>query len=165
MAYVALTTAQTQPGEATKTELFTKIKDNFDDHESRITVVENANVEQQPLVSDIRGQAIIGDGVDFFRVLNDIKINNGRIWLIDSGTSGTLTVDIEQSTNGGASWSSLFSTLPSAVTADGDFFLSTNQVFLASPTLVSAGDFLRVNLDSVITGSLHFQVHIEFEAQ
>lgn len=165
MAFASITTAEVQPGEPTKSELFTKVKDNDDDLNDRLTVVEAFSAQRLPIEFAIRGQALVVDQADIFRFNFNVTVLSARIFLVESGTSGTLEVDIEKSTDGGGSFSSIFATKPSVSFGDGDYFLSTNQVFLSSPTIFDTGDFMRLNLDSVITDSRFFKVLVEVEGR
>jgi len=164
MAFAAITSTEIQVGKPVTTNLFTKIKDNFDDHESRITATEAAVQVFRPITFDFLGQSLVGDNQAVERVNFNISLLSARIFLIDNGSSGTLTVDIEKSTNSGASWASIFSTLPSITSASPDYSLSTNQVFSTIPTTFNTGDLIRINLDSVISGSNLWQFLIDFEA-
>lgn len=163
MAFSAITTAQIAVGEPTAKDLFQKSKDNFDDHESRITTLELSAQSFRPITFEFVGQSLIGDNQLVERINFGMTILSARIFLIDSGSSGTLTIDIEKSTNGGGSWASIFSTLPSIASGAGDYSLSTNQVFSISPTEFDAGDLMRTNVDSIVTGSNLWQAIVEFE--
>jgi len=165
MAFVSLTAASVAAGEPVTTGFGDLVRTDLDDLDSRTTAIEAQGSTLIPTEFEVRGQASAGDEVDIFIFPFDATITAARIFLIQSGSSGTLTVDLELSTNGGGSFSSIFSTLPSAVSGDGNYFRSINQVFLSSPSEADTGDFLRLNIDSVITGCEFFKVLIEIEVR
>lgn len=52
MAYSALTTGEITEAEATKQQIFQKIKDNFEDHESRLFTIEKGLFERSGFAND-----------------------------------------------------------------------------------------------------------------
>jgi len=168
MAFVALTTAEVTTGQPTKAEVGLKIKNNFDDHESRLTSAETAINTYRPIEFTVSGGYWVfvpKDGVLVERLNFDINVLSGRILVIDAGTAGTLEVDVEYSDDNGASWSSIFSTLPSVVYTAGNYALSTNGVLSTqiSTNGLDTGDLLRLNIDTAQTGNELFKVILEIE--
>jgi len=165
MAFVALTNAETAAGEPTKQELFNKIQDNFDDHETRIGVVEGNTSDIVPVEFYYNGpgeDAPEQDGVLFWRVPFDVQWLGARVILFDDGTTGTLDIDIESKSGVGAFTTILTGNI--TVANGGGDFTVTSGTILGSNNTASAGDFLRVNVDNVIDDSGAFAVIVEFES-
>jgi len=163
MVFVPITDPQTEAGEPTAQELFKKIKDNDDDHESRISANETAVNKFVPIQFQVVGGQRIQDELMVERIFFDIKILSARIRVINAGTSGKIIVDIERSIDNGSSFSSIFSTLPEADFSDGDHFRSTTQVISVSD--IDSGDLLRFNIDSIQVGNREFYMELEFESR
>jgi len=149
MAFSPISSGDIDAGDPVKQELWQKTKDNFDDHESRIVTLEGSVTSFRPILFNVHGYPIIEDETLLERMNFDITVTSARLFVIQRGTGGTYTIDIEKSTDGGGSFSTIFSTLPAVAFSDGNYALSTNQVL--SVTSFSAGDFMRLNFDTVQT--------------
>lgn len=162
MAFTAITTAQIASGEPTSQDLFQKIKDNFDDLDSRTTVVETANNIFRPIQFDVvgpYGAEIVVDGLMYDLLRFDITVLNVILFIHDAGASGTTTVDIEYKRGVGA-FTSILSSPVSATSANGDYYIATATL---GTTSLLTGDILRLNVDSVQVGATGFTVMLEFE--
>lgn len=164
MAFTAFNSTEIQAGKPTKQELFTKLKDNFDDHESRLLNTEASLANFRPIAFDALGEywrfgspqtEVLWERINF-----DITLTAARLWVIEAGTSGTLEVDVFLY-RGADPAISIFSTPPSVGFAAGNRALSTNAVF--SVTNLLAGDFLELRINSVQTSSKTFHLFLEFE--
>lgn len=162
MAFTAITSVQIAAGEPTAQELFTKTKDNFDDHESRITVLESAILSAAPIRFGVTNynDFLPATQVDVERIPYNLQILSARILVIDAGTSGTLQVDLEYK-RGANPWTSIFSSLPSVPFSDGDYALSSNGIVSVTDLLL--GDLLRLNINSGQAGNVQFLVLVEYE--
>ena len=161
MAFTAITAAEISSGKPNKNGTWEKVRQNFNDHESRIAVVEAAANTFRPIQFELSGTLEVADGLAYERINFDANILSAKLWVPQRGASGTLVIDIEVSTNGGSVWNSIFATLPSVAFADGDFALSSNEVLAI--TSLSAGDILRINTDAVQTGDVIAQGLVEIE--
>lgn len=159
MAFIALSTAEIQSGKATKQELFQKTKDNFDDHESRISDLEASATSTDPFVFTVQGMAPIQDELSIIRVPFGITVTGVKLFVWQAGNAGTVTVDVERKVGAGAWATILTSTIASAYTA-GDYDL-VNAAGISIPS-IAAGSFLRLNIDSMQSGLSGFQVIIEY---
>lgn len=164
MAYSALNSTEVSAGKPTKSELFTKIKDNFSDHESRIGVLETAIGAYRPIEFVVVGEywraATPQTGALYDRVNFNITLTSARIFLSTAGTAGTLSCDVLYK-RGAGSWTSIFSTQPSIVYTAGDNALSSNAVL--STTELLASDLLRFDISTTQTASGLFVLQLEFE--
>ncbi len=165
MAFIAITDELIAGGEPTKQELFNRIQDNFDDHETRIGVVEGNTSDIVPVEFNFGGpqeDVPEQDGVLFWRVPFDVQWLGARVILFDDGTTGTLDVDLETKSGVGAFTTILTGNI--TVASGGGDFTVTSGTILGSNNTASAGDFLRVNIDNVIDDGGRFTVIIEFES-
>lgn len=165
MAYTAITAAEIEAGKPTKQELFQKIKDNDTDFDSRLTTVEAITLTADPIVFEVNGpynlKGTPQTEVLLERINKAITLLSVRLFVIDAGTAGTLEIDLEKSSAGGGSWTTIFSTRPSLAYTAGDYSLSSNAVL--STTGFIAGDLLRMNITSVQTSGGNFKVIVDYE--
>lgn len=162
MAFTALDSADLAAGKPVKQELTTLIKTNFDDHESRLSAVESGTgLTAQPFVFALLGAhwlpgaaqtAVAVIRAPYALTLTDVKLFIGQV-----GSAGTLQIDIQKKSGGGA-YATVFSTKPSSVYTDGALYTSTNAVL--SVTSVANGDFLRLDLTTVMTGCQEAYVYV-----
>jgi hypothetical protein len=159
MAFVSLTSANLQTGEPVKSEILTQIKDNEDDLNSRLSTVEGTSNVYPPLYFTVVGNGQVKDGLALFRVPFDIAILGVRMFIFEKeGTvSGTLTVDVEKYHS--STWSTILS---STISTSSGTLYTVNSGTL-SVTSAVAGDLIRLNQDSVMTGCLGYQVVFEYE--
>jgi hypothetical protein len=162
MAFTAITTAQIQVGEPTAKELFQKMKDNFDDHESRIVSTENSI--NAILVIEFNGAGPYSlkgpqNEVMFTRISNNITVQGARLIAQTAGTAGSVEIDIKYK-RGAGSWTTIFSTRPSVAFGAGDYALSTNAVL--GVTSLLAGDLVRLDITAVQTVGVGFDFNLEY---
>lgn len=164
MPFDSITLAQIAAGEPTAQELFTKVKNNFDDHESRLTVVEGAVNTFPPIrfsVSNYNYPALLpAVEVDVERIPYNITVLSGRILVVDGGSSGTLEIDLQYK-RGSDPWTTIFSSLPSVPGTSTDYVISSNGV-ISVPSLL-LGDLVRLNINSGQTGNEFFIVLLDYE--
>lgn len=166
MAFDALNVAEVAAGEPTKQELFNKIRLNFDDHESRLLVVEGAT--NAFLSIDFGANGLYGplstqvNIAGYIRIPFNLTIISGRLLIDKAGTAGTTEIDILFK-RGVAAFVSLFTTRPSVPFGDGNIALSTNGVLDATKVDLLAGDILRCDLTASQTLGKGFVGILEFE--
>lgn len=163
MAYTALTTQEVATGEPTKTELFTKVKSNFSDHEVRISDLEATLSGLDPIVFGLIGRySDFGaqDNVLFYPVRFDMTLLAARLLILGAGVSGTTEIDV-MFKRGAGSWTTIFTTRPSVAYSAGDLALSSNAVL--GVTSLLAGDLLRVDIKAVQALAKDAIVYLERE--
>ena len=163
MAFTTITADQVAPGQPVTTDLFDTVRLNFDDHESRLTTIEaSANVYRpyEFAFIGVPNADNIQDGILHDRVFFDQTVLGVKLYIIDDGTAGTLTVDVEKKTGVGA-WTSLLNAPIAVASGGGD--LSITSGTLSASTSLLAGDLLRLNIDTVMTNMKDFTVFLEFE--
>lgn len=138
-----------------------KIKQNFEDHESRITQVEVRN-HLPPIILRVNGPySLFGSpqsAVIQTAITKDLLITGVRLISDQAGSDGTLTVNIRRIRGG--SDESIFSTMPSLPASAGDDATSTSGVLNVFRTLED-GDLLELDIESVQTGGVGFMVRID----
>lgn len=162
MAFTAITSAQIGVGEPTAKELFQKVKDNFDDHESRLSAAETATNIFQPYSFEVlgtTGQSLVMDGLMHVRVPFNITLLGARLLILTAGSAGTTTIDLEYK-RGVAAFASILSAPISATSASGSFYLASGSLAVSS---LLAGDIVRLNVDAVQTQGKDFIVLLEYE--
>jgi hypothetical protein len=162
MAFTSITTAEIQVGEPTAQPLFQKIKDDLDDHESRIAAAEVGASSRPPIEFGVWGllpDAYAADGVEIYRTPLNISMLGARVLVNKAGSSGTLTVDVEYKRGAGA-WTSILSVPISVTSAAGDLSLTSGVLTV---TNFLTGDLFRLNVDSVQVGMSGFTVLLENE--
>jgi hypothetical protein len=160
MAYSALTDAETNAGEPGTQSLFKKIKDDLIDHESRILTAEGANAQLFPIEFAVEGEindSAAVDGLLHYRVSAALTVLAIRALVITAGSSGTLSVDVEYK-RGAGSWTSLLTGAITIAFGTGDLATAAGTL---SVTDLLAGDFLRLNVNSIQTGMQDFVVYVE----
>lgn len=150
MAYSAFTDAQIAIGQANKKELWQKVKDNDDDHESRISDNAAGVASTFPIEFIVRDSGVVSDAVSYVRVSSNITINSAIVTVMQAGTSGTLEVDIQGKEGVGAFATILSGGNISVAFGAGDFASSSAAGF--ATTDFDTGDFLRIDLKTVQVG-------------
>ena len=165
MAFVSIPSDDIATGKPTKQELFQTIKDNFDDHESRLTTVEGSVGSFFPIEFLVNGR-ITSRGTQSEiltqRIPFNINILGARLQILDDITTGTLEVDLRTgATEPGAT--SIFSTRPSLSSTDSKYDVSTNQIL--STTTLNATELLILDTTIVPTtmGERGYVVILEYE--
>lgn len=155
MAFITVPTSIIESGDPVTQELFdTYVKDNLDDHESRLVSLEGGSaVAYEPLYWNITGPyensvpLVWTDG--FIRLNFNITLLAGRLTIATAGSSGTTEIDFLYKRGAGA-WTSVFSTKPSVGFAAGNMATSTNAIF--STTALLTGDFIRMHITTTQAG-------------
>lgn len=167
MARTQFTAAEIASGESNTSILWNKIKDNDDDHQTRIVSLEGGSaVAYIPLdfsfTGDYSSYPTFLD-LERRRVNFDLKILGVRLHIITAGPSGTTEVDVLFK-RGVAAFVSILSTKPSVGFAAGDETTSSNAILDASKVDLLAADLIRVDLTSTQNdGASGFLVSVDFE--
>lgn len=163
MAFSAFNTTEISSGKANKSDLWTKVKDDFDDHESRITALASTGLTTDPIQFSMIGlQEYIGTGTGkgYLRIPFAILVTSAKIFVPAAGSSGTLQIDVQKSAAGGGSFATIFSTQPSVTQASGNYSVSSNAVL--STTSFVAGDIFRYDVTSYQTGCIEAHLYITY---
>jgi len=163
MAYTEITSAEVAAGEAVKQELFTKVKDDLIDHESRMITTEAAIGRLPPIEFAVLGEIAAPfalDGVLHYRVEQDLTITAARLFIVTAGSAGSAVIDVEYKRGAGA-WTSILSATISAAFGTGSLSVTTGVLTFQA---MLAGDLLRLNVDSVQTNMKDFSVYLENES-
>jgi hypothetical protein len=158
MAYTTLTAAEIASGKPTKTELFTKIKNNEDDHESRLSDVETAATSTQPLQFQIVDEGAVSDAVAYIRVPYNVTISSVKVKVFNAGTAGTLDVDVQGKHGAGAFATILSGGNVTVGFGSGSFFEATSAGIADDE--FDTGDILRLDLDGIQTNMIGAVVSI-----
>lgn len=166
MSYVTIDPVLIEVGEPTRKELFQGIKDNLDDHETRISTAENAVNVSREISFPISGNYSLNGvrvGAGYYKLISDIAVQAVKIHQFKAYTSGTTEFDVLYK-RGVGSFTSIFSVRPTVTSANGDFYTSNNGTIVTQDLLVD--DIIRVDITAVQTGG--FETHsitltIEYE--
>jgi len=162
MAFSAITDAEIEVGEPTAKPLFEKIQGNLDDHETRIGAGETGLTSRPPIEFGVFGilqNTFAKDGMLHYRVPVGLRLTAARLFIVNAGTSGSVEVDVEYK-RGSGSWTSILNSTISSAFGDGDLHVETGSLAV---TDLEAGDFLRLNVDSVQVDMEDFVVYLENE--
>jgi hypothetical protein len=163
MSFSPIDSATIAAGQPVKQELLATVKDDFDDHESRLSVVEAAIGRLPPIEFAVLGVLVAPlaiDGVLAYRVEANMTITAARLFVKTAGSSGSVTVDVEYKRGGGA-WTSILSAPVSAAFGAGDYAVVSGTLTFQN---MVAGDLLRLNIDAVQSGMEDFTVYLENES-
>lgn len=156
-------------GVALKQNLFQKIKDNFDNHETRLASVE-ASASKIEVINAIvyNGQAAgTTTGLYIYRAAEAFTLNDAKVAIFDvsgaSFSSGNIEFDIKKASSPDfTSAVSVFTTKPSLAYTASSYTESSNAVFDATNADVSAGDYLRLDITEFFVGDVlsNFQIFL-----
>ncbi len=161
MSFTPITTGEIASGEPVASTTQTKIKENFDDHESRLGVVETASVTFVPIILGVNGVPFVMDGVLKTTTNFSLTVTGIRILVDQAGSAGTLEIDVQRKRGVGA-WESIFTVLPSIAYTAGDDALSSAGTLDVDVVDVEAGDILRLDITSIQTDMRNFLVRIDY---
>lgn len=161
MSFTAITTGEITTGKPVSTITQNKIKDNFDDHESRIESLEAGSTGDPPIILRVNGGYYNATGI--LKTTTNLTLNlTGVRLLIDAaGSSGTTQIDILRK-RGAGSYTTIFTTKPSVAFSAGSDALSTNGVLDAGMLDFIAGDILRLDIISSQVAAKGFLVRVDF---
>ncbi len=104
------------------------------------------------------------DGVGgVWRIEEAFQVSAVTIYLSDTGTSGTTTVDVEKSLDGGATWASVFASTGNRPSITGGASSNVATGTLAAAMTLPAGTLLRQNIESAATVARGLSVQLSGE--
>jgi hypothetical protein len=156
MSYTAITSTEISVGAALKKELFQKVKDNFDNHESRIASLSLGSAPIEVFNLDIANatSAATMTGVIYHESLAAFQITTVKVQIFEKGliTSGILEIDIKKnSTPDDIGMTSILITKPKIDFALNSDYDSSLGVLDGAEQTIAAGDFLRLDITSLPT--------------
>jgi hypothetical protein len=157
MAFVTIPANAIEVGDPITKDLFDKVKDNFDDHETRILSQETSQ-KRIELINCIFGNAVSAStltGLFDVNAPQDLTITECYVQIYEKGSlGGELEIDIKvNSTPNDTGMTSIFTTLPKITYASAsDYDKSTNQVFNGAQTSVTEGHNIRLDVTELPTG-------------
>ena len=164
MAYVTINSNTIEVGDALKSDLFTTIKNDLDDHEARLIALGSGAGKVSLINTDINvGSTGAGflTGALYVEVIQDCLVTEGAIQLFvkSPATTGSLTVDVKKNTSTNPSgFNSLFTSAPTlSMSTATDYQRTTGAINPATQSLV-VGDILKVDITSLPAGLQKFRI-------
>lgn len=165
MAFTPIGSTEIESGKPVTTSTQGKIKDNFDDHEERISVIESGTATTYPpLIFRVSGNYSVAGAVDgVLKTTTNfpIQVTGVRLLIDTAGSGGTTEIDVKYK-RGVAAYTSILTTKPSVASSSGNDALSSNGVVNPSHDTLQAGDIIRLDLTSVQTNGVGFTVRIDY---
>lgn len=168
MAYNALDTASIEVGDPVKKELFDTIRANQESFNTDIEALKqtatidmfnirfNGHIDQYS-TSEINSRSPV------FKAPVSGTIVSFTITLLEASTSGTISVEIDRSSDDGVNWTPLLSSpVTLSGTTVGSLSGSVNFVDVPSQSFTQS-DLIRIRFNSVQVGQGDFQVHMYAE--
>jgi hypothetical protein len=160
MAFTSIPASIINVGKAIKKEIFTYIKDDLDDLDSRLNTVET-NAKKISIFEYMVINATpfsTATGFNYFEATSDFTLTDAYIRIFEKGSlAGTFEIDILVSTTNldSTSFVSVFTTKPKITFASAsDYDASTNQVFDNTKININTGDYLRLDITAMPTGGV-----------
>lgn len=160
MAFSAISSLAIAVGSAIKKELWDKVKDNFDDHETRIDNLETVATKVPVIKFYCLNASSFSNatGLHYYESDTNFTITNAFVRIFEKGSlTGFFEVDIKKSTTNldSTSFISIFTTKPKITFASAsDYDASTNQVFDSGQIAVAVGDFIRFDITQAPTSGV-----------
>jgi hypothetical protein len=162
MSFTAITTGEIVSGQPVSSTTQTKIKTNFDDHETRIGSIESgSSVAYPPLILRLGGSYMVKSNVLKTTCNFNLLVNGCRLIIDHCGQLGTTQVDIKFK-RGAGSWTSILTTQPSLAYTAGDDSVSTNAVLNPTYSTLQAGDLIRLDITAAQTDGMSFLVRLDY---
>lgn len=162
MAYVTIDPDSIEVGDPLKKELFDLIKDNFDDHETRIQTLSGGSGKISVFNDEIYiGGSAQTTGVLYFEAYQPFNVVEVSIQIFEKSpaTSGYLTVDAKKNTDtNDANFTTILTTPPTInIATDPDYTRETAVINTGAQTL-DTGDILRIDITALPVGLQRFRV-------
>jgi len=154
MAYTELPLAIIAVGKAIKREIFTTIRSDLIDHESRITALSlgTAPIEIWNNTVLNASSASTMTGLDYYRAITNFTISRVEIEIFEKGsiTSGILSIDVKKgATMDSTSLTSVLTVAPSIdFSTASDYAIATGTLNVSNQS-VTSGEFLRLDVTSL----------------
>lgn len=158
MAFQVINSSEIEVGDPLKKELFNKIKNSFDDHETRLNGVEASAKKIGLFKGTIRNAASFSSatGLILLPITDEFTVTECYLQIFEKGTlTGSLEIDVKKAATLNGTYTSIFTTKPK-ITLSGvsDYAKSTNQIFNPAQIGVLPNNFLRVDITSFPSGGV-----------
>lgn len=164
MPFSSIPSGSIDIGDPVKKELFDLIKNNEDNLDTRLQVVEAFGAGIDVFNFDLRNATNFTTLSNLYRkyITKDQTINECFIQIYAAGSLvGTVEIDVLRATSLNGTYTSVFTTKPSIdVGVIADYGVSTNAVFSVSQQALNVGDILKLNITSMPTGGTLSQLKI-----
>lgn len=166
MAFTSLTTQEISTGEPVTNSTMTKVKDNFDNLNTRTTSLEGgSNTIYPPILMRVNGNAakLSLPYTGFLKTTMNfnITITGVRIITDIAGSSGSTEIDLKFK-RGANPYTSIFTSLPTVSHSVGNDAASVNGVLNPTYVDLQTGDILRLDITGVQTAGKNFIVRIDY---
>jgi len=156
MAFSPITSPEIAVGAALKKELFQKVKDNFDNHETRISALSLGAAPVEVFNFDIlnASSASTLTGIVHHEVLAGFTITTVKVQIFEKGAiaSGILEIDVKKNTTpDNVGMVSILNTKPLINFALVSDYASSLGVLNGALQTVLAGDILRLDVTNLPT--------------
>lgn len=165
MAYTALDPADIVAGQPTKEEIFTQIRTNQEDFDSRIDLLGESgkfDIIDVNFTGDVGSYSLaqINERCPVYKAPSDGSIISVIVTLLEASTSGTIELDIEVSTDNGVNWNSVLATTPQVTTSTVGS-ISSSFSFVSGGEVLTQNDLYRIQLvqKQVDQGDFHVSVY------
>lgn len=161
MAFITIPSSWITVGKAVKKEIFEYIKNNFDDHETRINSIEAGTSKVELFNFEVIGYinnytALELTGIGTFRAPINLILTNAKLTLLNSAScpvvssaNGVLAIDLQKSSDNGVTWTSILVQRPEI--GDGVYATGSESgifTFITNGEIVNQDDLIRVNVYS-----------------
>jgi hypothetical protein len=151
MSYIAFNDAEIAVGKAIKQELFQKTKDNFADHEARISALADS-AKKNTIIDDTYTMGKIpsvGEILGHTRILFTTKISEISIQSFLTNGSGVLTIDVLKGSTLNSSLGVSILNSPMSINFSGaDYQIVFGSLNVSMQDLI-LGDYLFIKINSM----------------
>lgn len=159
MSYTSITNSEIAVGAALKKELFQKVKDNFTDHEDRISALSLGSAPVEVFNLDVinASSAVSMTGLLHHEVLVPFTITTVKLQIFEKGSivSGVVEIDVKKNTTpNDTGMVSILNVKPKINFALNVDYDSSLGVLNGAQQNVVAGDILRLDITSLPTLTL-----------
>ncbi len=169
MSFIPVTTNEIATGEPVSNNVQTKVKENLDNLNARVTTLEGGgSTVYPPIIMRVNGSygesgdlAIPAVGLLKTTLNFNLTVTGARLIIDQAGISGVTEVDIEYK-RGAGSWTSIFTTKPSVSYTAGNDATSTNAQLDAGQVNLQAGDLVRLSISSVQARASGLMVRLDY---
>ena len=160
MAFNTISSSLIAVGKAITASLFTTVKDNFDDLDTRMTGLEGAAgkiIIYDEIVVNAATLASGGTitGLDIWRSPSTFNLTDAKVYIFTKGSlTGNIEIDVRISSSPDFTANvSAFTTKPKVVySTASDYEVSANTVFDNTNKVISAGDYIRLDISELPGG-------------
>jgi len=157
MAFEVINAAEIEVGDPIKAELFNKIKNSLDDHETRINAQElsaNRIIIFDAIILNAASASSF-TGIMGGNCPQNLTLTDCYVQIYEKGSlTGAIEIDVKRNTTpNDTGMVSVFTTKPK-ITYSGasDYDKSTNQVFNGAQSSITAGHHLRLDITELPAG-------------